>query len=284
MRNILFILFFTTNFLTNSYANDKDLLQNEFAIAIGDFDLQTTDIDAKRSRVELLAQALKRVTGVAEVELEEASIVHFIHYQKSADERIENIVVNKLQGCKSYDEKCQRVVKNLNRRSPDEVLGDLDAHEGDISLPSKSIRFILRYSLASPKRVTMQESYKSFCGYNTTNTVHYTFAPTELRDFLDNLVIKSFGSNVIAAYPASLGTYENGCKLVSSEVVWLPQQQLESAKALLLLESAKDGLYQNVHSRYPDASFMEREFREKLSREKLQNNQGHLQELNKNAN
>ncbi len=67
-----------------------------------------------------------------------------VNYPLTADENLAEIVVNKLKGCRSFDEECQRVIGNLNRRKLAETtLADIK-RDGGISLPAQSTQYSIK--------------------------------------------------------------------------------------------------------------------------------------------
>lgn len=82
-----------------------------------------------------------------------------IEVYKAKGASIENMVVDRLKGCETFDATCKRYVGNLNRRKVDSI-AELDAYEGEVLLPART----LRYKVTVDAKNHYKEEYVAVAG------------------------------------------------------------------------------------------------------------------------
>ena len=75
------------------------------------------------------------------------------NYKLTSDESLADVVVNKLKGCKSFDEKCRQVIANLNRRDLEEISDVGPLRNEVLSLPAQYTQYLISIDAGSAYRV-----------------------------------------------------------------------------------------------------------------------------------
>lgn len=131
------------------------------------------------------------------VQTEAMTSTRHIEVYKAKDASIENMVVNRLKGCESFDATCRRYVGNLNRRKVDDV-AQLDAYEGEVLLPAQT----LRYKVTVDAKNHYKEEYVAVAGQKQLKQV-----ATMSSDF--NEALAPLRPQTIAGWESFCN--ENGC-------------------------------------------------------------------------
>lgn len=113
--------------------------------------------EAIRSNAKLLEFIKKSNIEGWSVQSEEIVYTQHVQVLKDNGKTIEDMVVNQLKGCEAFDDNCKRYVGNLNRRKVDAVL-ELEAYEGEITLPAQAIRYKVTVSANTAKNHYIEES------------------------------------------------------------------------------------------------------------------------------
>lgn len=210
-----------------------------------------------RSGMERLAAELGKVPGLQVVRLEVEEVDEHFEYVKQAGEKVADLVVRRFRGCVAYDAQCRTWVRNLNRRS----LEDLDEYQGEVVLPGKASRFSVQFELREVKQIAFGESLQR-CSAGEVRKVRYFFFPRELKDVIDRTHRAQPRMMLGGSFPIIMpGSVSHGCSEYKAEVVWLPAAQLMEAESVAFFEQVEEAIFGMVRARFPGAWFSDREIK-----------------------
>lgn len=110
-------------------------------------------------RADAALQEFTRKSNIEGWSIQSEVMVYTRHIQvfKAKDKSIEDMVVNQLKGCDTFDTDCKRYIGNLNRRKVDDV-AQMNAYEGEVTLPAQALRYKVTVNANKAKHHYMEES------------------------------------------------------------------------------------------------------------------------------